>query len=344
MKTLLDTSYAQVSNFPSQMERVIKFLVTQPQTILTPAQLQSVWNTRLITSSHISSIFDQMLRKGQLSHFATLDLGQLATGMSIPDALSWTNITIDLKYAQNSQVLNSLTFVKDKILINGTSYLQLNSSGHYVTKDAAELHSMYVRGQLCRSYAERGHIWCNAAITLYLIETYGICISGMLTQRMGLSGDAQIYLARLFGLYMAQKLSSPNSTQYPDIFLRCTSLGNQKELDEFQKSIFANGVTQLTLGTLCEILSQSDISTLNGFTVGKFYAFVSSLGPISDPVSTRIAFEYPPYWMFLILRALDTLRGAQLGNMLKRYRLDGDRAKKVIRDIESYEGLYRLNH
>lgn len=322
-KTLMNTQFAHTSDMKHQIQQVVKYLVMNRNIVAPEGSLSQILGTRPILPTYINRLFEQCINTGFVSEFATV-LPLVIKGepkISLPDLLTMNNITIDLKDNPDAGPLSSFYELKDKILINLSQLVRNDSRKGQIVSDLNEMHSMYVRGMFVRSYTQSNG-WLNPGLCTYIIQTYCMAISSIIARNENLHINDQMVVASLFALYMAQLLSSDNDKlDRPSLYYRCTFLGTIRELDDLANKVAHVSQHGLNIQSVCELVAELGPTRLQKFNAGMFYRTCSILGPSTDIISTRIAFEYPPYWLMMVLRALDGVKMGTLFIQLKQHNL-----------------------
>jgi hypothetical protein len=324
-KLLLDTQYAHTAGLKGQISQVVKFLAMNRNVVIPPGQLAQIFANRPIMSTGMNKLFEKMVETRYIDEFANiLPVSQKGTPkLSLPDLLGWTNITIDLKGVQDAQVLHSYPEISNKILANIASLVRIEPGRTPQTTDINELHSMYVRGMFVRSFAVSDG-WLTPILCTFLIQSYCLPIASVIGRMENLNVQEINVVATLFALYMAQMLSRHTDDKArPPLLYRCTFLGTMRELDDVANRVAHISGNGLNIATVCELVAELGPSRLNKFNAHKFYTVCKSLGPNTDEMSTRLAFEYPPYWLSLVLRAADGYRSGAITGFLKQHGLLG---------------------
>jgi len=339
---LWDTQFAHTADMKHQMQQVVKYLVTNRGVVIPEAQLQSVFGMRPILSNIINKLFEQCINTGYIREFASI-LPLVTRGepkSNLPDLLTMRNITIDLKDNAEAKPLESYYELKDKIVVNLSELVKIDTANRGTqVSDLNEMHSMYVRGMFVRSYAHSDG-WLNPILCTYIIQTYCMTISSIIARNENLAITDQLTVASIFALYMAQMLSSSHENMSrPSLYYRCTFLGNMRELDEIANKVGHVSANGLNIQSVCELIAELGPARLQKFNAGMFYRMCSSLGPSTDIISTRIAFEYPPYWLLMILRALDGVKMGSMFMQLKQNNLVNE-GKKFAHNLISARPLF----
>jgi len=344
-KTLFETSYAEVSGLATHARKCVTYLSTHRHLVKLPGEVMNLWKTRPLTSTVINEMMVKMMSSSVMDIFATLYIGKSA-GAGVPDILTWPAVTLDLKYTPQGEDLSSFIQLKDKVLVNITPYVKETNMALNTTS-ITDIHSMYVRGLLCRSYAERDMIWLNPSLAVYLMETYSVVMSSVFQSQFRLDVMEQSHIAKLFALYMAQMLSAEHEKGTPDLFYRCTFIndifrmgGTRVELERFaaeHSDITASG---WDLSKICEQFKLMPSGRLKNVDIRTMFTVTSTLCS-RDAMYGRIALEYPPYWAMSLIRNISNIQFTSMANHLKLYRLHQRPAEEFLRNILIYQQLYK---
>lgn len=342
LKTLLDTQLAHTAGLKGQVQQVVKFLATNRNVVIPHGQLVQVFSQRPTMATGTNRLFERLVETKFLDEFATV-LPIVTKGeprLNLPDLLGWTNITIDLKGNHDAHVLDAYYELKNKILANVAELIKVEPGRGASVSDINELHSMYVRGMFVRSYAVQDG-WLTPQLAVYLIQSYCLPIATVIARMENLNAQEMQTIAMLFALYMSQRLARRDEDPaMPDLYKRCTFLGTHRELDDIAKRAASTSNNILSLATTCELCAEFGPERMNKFNVGKFYRSCSSLGPTTEIMSTQLAFEYPPYWLSLILRALDGYRAGAITSQLKQHKLIGRDGQAFIGGLLTCRQLF----
>jgi hypothetical protein len=323
-KYLVDTQFAQTADMKYQMQQVIKYLILNRGVVIPEGQLSQIFQTKPIMASILNKLFEQCINTGYIREFASI-LPLVVRGepkTNLPDLLTMRNMTLDLKHNIDARPLESYYELKDKILINLSELVKMDPVHRSAqVSDLNEMHSMYVRGLLVRSYSQSDG-WLNPSLCTYIIQTYCMAISSIIARNENLHVTDQMTVASIFALYMAQMLSPKDENMAkPALYYRCTFLGNMRELDVIAGKVAHVSGNGLTISSVCELIAELGPARLQKFNAGLFYRTCSSLGASTDVISTHIAFEYPPYWVLMLIRALDGMKMGSLFMQLKQSNL-----------------------
>lgn len=324
-KKLTDTQFAKTVDMKTQISQVVKYLINN-RSILVPYQsLTNMYQYRPPVATYMNILFEQMVSTGYVDEFAPLYPVVSKTSNnafdSLPDLLTMNSMVLDLKTAPGVDAINSYYEFKNKILINLAGLIKITDRTTIIS-DVNELHSMYVRGLLTRSYSV-SDFWLNASLCAYIIKCYSMVISGIIGRNENLDWSEQLTIASILALYYAQKLSRPGEDPTkPSLFFKCTFLGNYSQLSTIADKCSPLSQDGLTIPGVCELISELGPTRLNGFNAGTFYRSCSSLNGTANVDTINIALEYPPYWTYMLINVLSGSKFGSLSNLMKQYKLD----------------------
>lgn len=327
-----DTQFAQTAGFNLSAKSMLKFVVDNQSSVWTLDDLRSLIkpiHTTLKTST--SQIFDLLTNRDCLSNFAVINVSSKET--NIPELLTASNITLDLKYIPGSDILRPYRQLANKVLVNITSCLNKNRSLETETvNDIASLQAFFIRGQYCLTYQDDDD-WLGGSLTEYILKSYSIILSAMISRQYSLDLQDQIAAGMWFAAFMASRLD--NDTGIPRMLYRATWFTSQQRIREFiqeNEEILSRGIKDLD--ELCQHISQIT-PRMKNFNDVILRSICGSLGP--DNLTSRIALEYPPYWAYLILCALSGDKMSLL-YQLNNNRLTNEGRSKYL------AGMFQTNH
>lgn len=336
-RKFFDTSFAQSAGLKTQIPRVLKFIVSNQNTALSEAELVAlIQPIRTILKTPMAEFFDRILATGSLYNFVAISA--VNQQIDIPELVSTSSITLDLKEIDTHGSLRSLRDFTDKVLVDTTATLrQDHSYGNYYVNAVDTFQSLFVRGQMIAAYNDVP-VWITPYVAEYILKTYSMILSGIITRYYNLSLPEMMKVGMFCAYFFAQRLFDTLPGTTPDAFFKCTWLGGQNELREFAAQYGATEFNHdIELTELAEILSKNINARMNSFNANVLFTMCGSLGP--DVLSSRIALEYPPYWLFTLLQALS---GAKIPMIyqLNNQRLTQDGRTKFLNQLMSANTLF----
>lgn len=315
-KHITSTNFAASFNIENLMRTVVDYLLKNRTMIAEKENLANIFATRAIIATPMSKLFEQCVNTGYIDEFATL-IKPKGDTTSIPDMLTM-NVVIDLKDFKYAQPLTPFKEVYDKLVVNITNLVRFTNTGDLTVSSVHELHSMYVKALLSRSYSSNPSMWLPMTMTQYVIKTYALSLAAVISRNEGLDYYELLHIAMIFALFMSQRLSYPDiDLSMPPIFLNQTYLGSRAELMDFCNQNKEYTQDGLTITKCCEMIANSGPSRLKQYNSSIFYRQCYYLGNYNDVISTYIAIEYPPYWVWFLLQIQSGIKLGGLSNQLK---------------------------
>ena len=339
---LLDTTFATLAGLKAHSSRNLKYLLENRNYILSLEEVvQLTMSVRNILRTPIAECFDRMIDNGQLNNFAVIYIPTSRQGTSVPELLSTTSITLDLKELPDEHgVLRSLPELQGKILINLSGILKENRTyGGYTVSAIDTFQSLFVRGQMVASYHDSDD-WLTPYLAEYAIKSYSMVLSSMISRYYDLSLAETNIITTILALYMAQRFKrDTESNSHPNIMYRLSYLGNQREiqmmLDRFEEVSHAG----LTTESVAQLIVEHSPDRLKSFSPKDLTTFGARLS--TDDVCSRIAMEHPAYWVWSLVTAL-SVTSIPLLYQLNSNKLANEGRSKFLQQLYSYDKLYNL--
>ena len=340
IKTIQETQVAKQSDYDNQLKQVVKYLIQNRLAVKDPLFLQPIFNVKPFTKTIINELFDQTVNSGYINEFASLYIDKTVDN-NVPDLLTLSSIAIDLKNNPVTSPLAPFKELKDKILVNISTLIRTNTATRSVqVSDINELHSMYVKGLLTRSFAMSDG-WLTSSLCTYLIKSFCLPISSIIARNEYLTYPEQLQVAMVFAFYMSQLLGrKTDSLVKPPLFFRNTYLGNMQDLNNFAARIESYSTDGLDIPKCCAIVAELGPQRLQKFNADLFYRSCTSLGPSQDTITTHIAFENPAYWLYLVLQVLSGNKVGSLVNQFKLHKLIGTESAKFATELKVCRQLF----
>lgn len=304
MKTTLETTYiGQTSNIDEYARNARKFLIDNVHSITFShdEEIKLLDTHDSMMHTPMSDLYKQASDEEKLSNIRLLILDKID---KVPSwfLISWLDIdTMTLRQSdkQSSDILNSISEYRDKILIDITSYY---SNKKRVISDTSSFYGRIIRNLLCRSYHTSQRMWLSPNIIYLLAKFYAIILSTKIGKIYNLNYKEQMVAATALTVYFVNKCSDQTEVIDPMMgkmdFVRKNI--DTKPIYEFIEERYTNESYDLE-GVIQTILEFSP-SRISNFTKSTFYSMNAHL--TSNQMISLIALEYPPYWCYLILSAL----------------------------------------
>lgn len=325
-KYIADTHFAKGFAMDKQTAAVVRFLIGNRSAVAEPEVLSSIYNVRPTVNSVISSLFSKCLTTGYISEFAVLT-NLTKQALSVPEALTMYSYTMDLKYARGTEPLDGFPELANKVLVNAANIVKV-TPGAIVVSDYHQLHAMFVKALLSRNFSASDG-WLNPHLCKFIIKSYGLIVAASVTRMNNLMSASDVSaIAMIYSLFMAQMLATDSSDPVPQSFFNQTHF-SQFEMMRFvgdNEDIISTGLDVLKC---CELVRRIGPASFSGFSDRMFYGFCQNIGPYTDQISTRLALEYPPYWVWLILYAVS---GAKSSGVI----MDRLKSQNLRRETEEF--------
>lgn len=336
-KYITDTRFAGIFDMERQFRIVVDYLIANRTVIANTQDLANIFSTRATLSTPMTDMFSRCMSTGYINEFATIL--KVNDNIGIPDILTMNSVVTDLKQSKYGKPLQAYPELYQKIIMNVSNLVRTTNTGYYVTA-IQELHSMYVKAMLTRSYAmSQDGTWLSPAHQQFVIRSYSLLVATVIARNTGLDFNELLTVATIFALYMSQMLSVTGRNDVPNSFYNLNYLGQRSDLVRFVEENQEDIENGLTLDKCCELVAKTGPARLKKYNTDLFYRQCVTLGSYIDTLTTRIAMEYPPYWVWFIVHAQS---GAKLGSFMKIMQQHGlvNGAKKFVSELIHSQAIY----
>lgn len=330
--SFFDTIFATQAGLAQQMPRVLKYVLENRHAVLSTSELVGmIAPIRSILKTPIAECFDRITAGGALTNFAAIFVPAKSSG--VPESLSTASLTLDIRQMKEANVVKSVPELAGKVLANVTSSVRVDKTGEYTISSLDAFMSTFVRGQLVLSYNDSTNP--NIAVADYVIKTYSMILSGLISRYYSLSMTDTMRVAACFAWYFSQQYCGDSD---PYLFMHCTYLGSRRELDDLRK-FFTDAYpgVMVNLAQTCELIAALGIDRMSTFVYAALQAMASNLG--GDAITSNIALEYPPYWTYMLIQALSGTKIA-LVYQLNAHRLQKEGGSMWMRKVLSDSNMY----
>lgn len=337
-QTIFDTGFCRFRGIKQQLPNALKYTVENRNLILPSEEvIRLAQSIRYILKTTISEFFNRMIQAGSLNHFTVF---YVPKSVSIPEILASPSITLDVRQMDVAKVLTSVPQLENKILINATGTMKV-TNGEMSVSAIESLLQLFVRGHLVASYYDSDE-WIDPYIAGYIMQSYSITISSLIAQYYNLSLNEMLRVAGIMSIYIAQKLSRDSDSHLnPPLMSKCSYVGSNIEIQELLRDcedvlkMYPEGIP---LEKVCnELLNTRICEKMKSFNYKVFVSLCGSLGP--DIITSHIALEYPPYWLFLLLLAFSNSK-IPLFSKLNANRLTQEGRTKFLYAIAVNNNLF----
>lgn len=302
-RNFFHTEFAIHAGFQSQMPRVLKYTIDHRNSILSMNEFyQLATSIRRILQSPIAQFFERIIASEGLRYFAALNSTE--KGGSIPELLTANNISLDMKQLTEYRMQISLPEIQDKVLLNVSGCLRPNKIDGGFEVNAVDLfQQMVVRGHLIMSYYDNENQWLNPYLAEFTVRSYSMILSSMIARYYDLTLTEQMTVMGIFALYYAYLLSPVHGDPVrPPLFYKCTFVGNRNDQENIIELCKEESARGLTLSGVAKIIASVMPERMKSFSVSEINVLCGNLG--TDTISSMIALEYPPVWVYFLLLAL----------------------------------------
>lgn len=338
-KFITHTRFAEIFDIEKQMKIVVDYLIANRTVIASKQDLVSIFSTRALSSTPISNMFERCISTGFINEFATIL--KIPDKTNVPDLITMGSIVVDLKESNQGNPLRPFPELYQKILINISSLVKPANNGWYVSA-IQEMHSMFIKGMLVRSYAMSKDIWLSPPHNQFMIRSYAMLVATVVARTTGLNYNELLNVAMIFALYMTQMLNRIDRYKedpIPPSFYNQNYLGQRSDLIRFTDEHHKELETPLDLNRCCNLISQIGSAKVKNFNSDLLYRLCASLGSYIDKLTTMIALEYPPYWMWMILQSVSGAKLGSFGKILQQHNLIQG-AKKFANEVVFMNTIY----
>lgn len=339
-RKFFDIGFVKSTGIIGQTPRALKYLVENRDSILPYGVVaEMAQNIRVILKTPMAEFFDHILNVKGLNNFASLYL--LESDSSIPELLAQTLITLDLKQVDTNGITCSFSELNNRLLANVSGFVKRDkATGRLSVTSIDNFINQYNRGLLAASYDDSNDGWLSPYLGEFTVRTYSMILSSVIARYYNLSIPETMQVMGIYALFMSQLLDSDNGDPvFPALFGRCTFVGSRIELNELAKSCEHESRKGLTLESTCGLVSELGPERLRNFNMRSLYSLACTLGP--DTVTTTMALEYPPYWVYILLLALSGNK-IPIIYQLNSMRLATEGRSKFLAQIMSYDTLFEV--
>lgn len=339
-RKFFDTKFALYAGIPGFIPRVLKYAVENQYALFSTADLmRMIQPIRTILKTPMAELFARLVDQEQLSNFAAYSIKTGST--NIPEVLTASNITLDFKQIPDASAVSNIPSLNNKVYLNLTTVLKSDrTTGGYEINAVDNFFNFFVRGQLVAGYYDSDN-WLNPTLAEYVIKSYSMILSAQLSRYYNLTLAEQLEIAGIFALFYAQLLS-PDGTDnvLPPVLNRCTFIGNLAVIRNLAEDCADISKDGLTIDGVCELIRRRGPVKIKEFDDNALFAICGNLGP--DLVTSRIAMEYPPYWVYCLVLALSGAK-IPLIYQLNNEKLANEGKSRFLKGLMSSETVFQLS-
>lgn len=318
--TLFDTPFAKARSIPGLVSPALAFLTKNLSLVLLrDNQLEELARIRLLSSTPVCRMFQDLASVGKLDNFCFFNLTNFKG--DTPEILALDDVVVDGRMLPAATTPAQL----QKCWINLTSIVGKKDSynGNITITDTTALASTVVRSAITSVFHDND-TWIHPKLAAMVIENYALTIGHVLSQLYMLTREESLLVQTLFAAYYAQCLSSSDTPRdLPPILLRCQFLGsgadifNRMTLIRDLRDMGGNDI--LTPAKICDLLTHVGPPRLKKLVPQQLYRIISSSS--IDSQTMMIAIDFPPYWIYQMLRVASGYKNPTMSTVVKVYNL-----------------------
>lgn len=314
-------------NLQAEATAAAKFVVKHPSVVLGDDVFDAIKSSvKMTVSSAFADIYSKVVEIDDWNRWFTLfDFSDADD--SIPTIFTLDDITIDGKYIASENLakskqnawLNLTPILKRQPLHEAyNSFLQIG--------DTPEFAALISRGLLCMSYNDSDQ-WLSATGTETVLDAYVYIVMSFVRSLYNLDTEQDKLLKTFFAIYYAQRLQgNSDPLDIPPILNRCKWLGTPREISERLEDTFEyrrklakeaklHDSDYLDFNTTCALCAKFGPDRMKGFSSSALVSYMSR-GAMRRNASI-MSLYYPPYFVFMLLCALNGLKHPIFANLLK---------------------------
>ena len=309
--SIFDTLTIRTTVTKAQLSELVNFIIFNRNYRLGASEVRTMLGVRPLTSTVVGNLFSRATELKKDSVFSFIKIPKIT--VSIPEVLTYTHITYDLKQLNtedNAILYDAVSRLPDfanTIVSNVTPMLR--GTGEPI--DALNFQSIFVRDLLSRSYFDNSStMWLTPSLIRYLCRFYNMSLSSAVGTVYNLTFQEQQAVATVASLFFLQKVSDTNTAEQ---FVKSNKLGlgTVQDINDViirLKTVLHDKYDAMTLDDVCTGINNLGIGRLENVNRKFLYTRLRSIGP--DIFTSTMALEYPPYWAYLVL---STMSGRKMG-------------------------------
>lgn len=319
---LFETIIAQqYVDWQKQLSNIIQFVIQNNDCILDRNSQQNVYYQRSSILTPISMIFSHLVDSEVIyKTFSPLVIESKVIRNTIPEILANPNFIVNLEELDNSPILNAYPHIQNTVIVNITPWIS-TSGGTYKVTDTNMLHGLFVKGALCKSYFQTKTRWLTPTLVSFIAKSYSMIISNIIASSFNLDITHEKFCRFLFANYFLQKLNNDTNIPAAGINTLGNIIGSQSDIESMVTDAFKSKSFGLTFSDTVQILHDHISTRIPTFSEFNLVRMCSGL--MGDIVTSSIALEYPPYWVYGLLLAA-SFGKTGLSVRLKQLRLEND--------------------
>lgn len=301
-RRFFDTNFAKVAGLSSQMPRVLRYCIDNRNSFFSSDEMLSLaMSTRNILRTPMAEFFERIVTSDQLNNFAAIYAPE--KGSSIPEALTAVSLSIDLGHLPDRSTSSLIPEISNKVLLNLTGIIKADKQyGGYTVSAVDVFQNSVSRGHLCVSYHDADG-WLPPYLAEFSAKSYSMILSGIISRYYDLTLQETLTVAGILAYYFCCGLNDERDSDVnPPLFNRCTWIGSRADLDNIVSACREHIDKEIDINVVATLIKELGPERMGNFSTPDLVAMCGNLGP--DLLTSQIALEYPPYWVYMLLLAL----------------------------------------
>jgi hypothetical protein len=312
------TTYGVSSALEMQAKRAFPYLAAN-KALITPSKEEylTLSGMRSFIKSTVVDLFKRIVDDGILPQFSIMN-ATLANA-DIPDILTMDELTIDGKYIEGAP--NG--FNQPWINITPLLARRRTKSDPLVVADIPRACGYFVRANLCAGYHDKAESttesWLSPSLEVFVIESYSMTVTLLLQRVYNLDPNEARLVQTMFAYHYAKLLSTRViEGNVPAILSRCSFLGSLNDIHtilDMANEKLDGKLANANLITICNVLPLLGPGRMAKFDPSILFRMFSASAV--DSQSMAIALDYPPYWVFQILKYMAGAKNYVIGQTMQ---------------------------
>ena len=339
--SLYDTEIMYNARVSDSLHRVVEYAVTNRNMAVSVDDfVNMVIATRSILQTPMAEFSLRLIQSNAIRNFAPIYINAKTSGL--PETLTSPSIVVDLKQAKSNS-LKSIPEYKDKILLNISSCVkQDRTTGRFMIDNIQELQDKLTMCQLAASYFDMEKDWMPTLGLNFLVKSYSIILANELSRYFQCNVSETSLISCCCAVFMAQRLPSCNGFRSPYVSANNTLGASPREIEyviESAENEFANQLVNgvMIVDHLCKLIRMVVGGRLNAINKEIFLQCCGHFG--TDSITSKTALEYPPYWAYLLFKAVSNTKTA-MSYQLSKQRLTKNVTTDLVNPILRHKPVY----
>lgn len=305
-----------------------RYLVSSPNLFLGNEDKEALFKERSLATTPISKMYARYVDEKVYDQFSLIAIPSRQS-LHLPECLTQRVAVVDMLQAKDSDpsIKNSVSVTRtldNKLLCNVTQ-LTSTDGRYYYLKDHDSFQSMIVKNCLTRSYFTQRHSanWLRPSIATTLAKVYALLISSNLARIGDLDQASQDYVTIVFAAYFFGQVCDERGAlgliqaKSREFYIRDRSI-----VVEILKD-FNEKLGKALPETLEDCFLLTNSLGITRFQIGRRVLIDRFRTIGGDILTTSIALEYAPYFVWSVLNAMSGAKN-QLNIFIKNQRLVKD--------------------